>query len=127
MSVNQRELRRQLESVDLTAGLTRDQLREQFPNLPDDVYLYLPASKKFYTADDVLGQTGEHALARAEGEGVGPEFDLPVQGAVEDDGPPAYGHSLSPGEDYVEGAGDYPGAEDDIGGNSVQTSGGRGL
>lgn len=125
--MNAHELRELLESTDYGQGLTRDELRERFPELPDDVYLYLPASKRYLSAEDVLNQTGEHALARAEGEMAGPELELDEEGATADGGPPAWGPSLSPGVSQTAGAGDYPGELDDIGGSSIETSTGRGL
>ncbi len=127
MAFDTREMYRQLSDLDMSQGLTRDQIREQLPTLPDEVFMYLPASKRFYSADEVLNQTGEHALSRAEGEMVGPEFELPVEGATEDFGPPAYGPSLSPGGTQTVGTGDMAGPYDDIAGNSIQTSAGRGI
>lgn len=127
MSIDTQELRRRLEALDLSAGLTRDQLREQLPDLPSDIYIYLPSMKKFYSADDVLGQTGANALARAEGSFVDPDLDLPLEGAVDDGGPAAFGHSISPGGDTTIGEDDLPGPYNDLGGNSLETRAGRGI
>lgn len=127
MTVDYNLLRDQLRTLDMSAGLTRDQIRERLPSLPTDAYVYLPSMKKFYSPEDVLEQTGEHALARAEGEMAGPDLDLPVDGAMEIDGPPAFGDSLSPGDDLEVGHGDYPGVADGLGGNSLETSAGRGI
>lgn len=127
MAIDYNSLRDQLGSLDMSAGLTRDQLREQLPSFPTDVYIYLPSMKKFYSPEDVMEQTGEHALARAEGEMAGPDLDLPTDGALEIDGPPAFGGSLSPGDGTQVGQGDYPGVADDLGGNSLETSAGRGI
>lgn len=115
-----------LGTVDFSGGLDRDQLKHRVPELPDDLYIYLPSAKKFYSVDDVMEQTGEHALARAEGSSGGPEEDRLENEAAEDEGPVAFGDSLSPGDHFTEGAGDYPGAEDDIGGSSIETRAGRG-
>lgn len=127
MTMSEQDVRRKLEALDLSAGLTRDELKERVPELPNEVYIYLPAAKKFYTANEVLAQTGANALARAEGEGLPPDLDLPVIGAVEDGGPAAFGPSLSPGESTVEGEGDYAGPLNDLGGNSLETRAGRGI
>lgn len=127
MTFNTNDIRTQLDLLDLSGGLTRDQLREQIPTLPEEVYLYLPAAKKYYSTDEVLNQTGEHALARAEGETAGPELDMPTSGAEADDGPIAFGDSLSPGDHIVEGVADYPGPVDDLSGNSLETRAGRGI
>lgn len=127
MSVDYNSLQEQLGRLDMSRGLTREELRAQLPSLPTEVYVYLPSAKKFYSPEDVLEQTGEQALSRAEGEMEGPDLDLPVDGAMQDDGPPAFGESLSPGNDTTVGEGDYPGTQDDLAGNSIQTSAGRGI
>lgn len=127
MSLDQTELHRRLDALDMSRGLSRDELRERLPGLPEEVYLYLPAAKKYYSAHEVLNNVGAHALARAEGEDAGPELDLPVDGAEDDGGPAAYGPSVSPGGETAEGSGDYAGPYDDIAGNSLETSAGRGI
>jgi len=127
MTFDTNEVRAWLDRLDLSVGLTRDQLRERIPTLPEEVYLHLPAAKKFYSTDEVLDQTGENALARAEGTAAGPELDLPTGGMEDDGGPVAYGTSLSPGDHIVEGAADFPGPADDLGGNSLETRAGRGI
>ena len=126
MTIDQKALHGRLEGLKFGNGLTRDQIREQLHELPDDVCLHLPAIKPFLSADDVL-EYARSARTRADGEFVRGELDIPVEGATEDFGPPAYGDSLSPGNDLVEGQGDYPGELDDIGGNSIATAAGRGV
>lgn len=127
MTFDASDVRARLDTLDLSDGLTRDQLRERLPSMPEDVYMYLPAAKKFYSTDDVLNQTGANALARAEGATVGPELDLPTDGAEDDGGPISYGDSLSPGDHSIEGSADYPGPADDLAGNSLETRAGRGI
>lgn len=126
MNHNIDDLRAKLSQVDYGSGLTRDELRERV-ELPQDVYIYLPAAKKFLSADDVVNQTGAHALARAEGYGAAPDLDMPTEGAEEDFGPPGYGPSLTGTAETSEGEDDLPGPEDDLGGNSIETSQGRGI
>ena len=127
MSIDTRELRRQLQSLDFGDGLTRDELRQRVPELPSEVYMYLPSMKKLLSPEDVLRNTGENAQVRAEGEFVEGDLDLPVEGAVEDGGPPAFGHTLSVADDTVGAAGNYPGPMDDLAGNSLETRSGRGI
>ncbi len=126
MNISEHDLRQRLETLDLSAGLTRDQIREQLPDLPDEAYLYLPAAKKFYSVNEVVRQTGAYAAARAEGEFVREDLDMPTEGAQELDGPPGFGPSLTGADQAVQGTGDYPGLEDDLAGSSLETRAGRG-
>jgi hypothetical protein len=92
-------IRAQLERVEYGAhGLTRNDLRARLPDLPDAIYLHLPDSKRFGSAAEVLHEVGVSA-SRAEGEFVGPDEDIPSEGAEADYGPAAYGDSplVSPG------------------------------
>ena len=73
-------------------GLTRNDLRAQIPDLPEAIYLHLPDSKRFRSADEVLHEVRSSAW-RAEGEFVGPDDLIPSEGAEADYGPAAYGNS----------------------------------
>ena len=87
-------LRALLRGVDFGEhGLTRNELREHVPNFPRQVYLRLPDSKRYRSVDEVLDQTGWHALARAEGEFSDALDSVPAAGATADGGPPAWGES----------------------------------
>jgi hypothetical protein len=79
-------------------GLTRNDLRAQIPDLPEAIYLHLPDSKRFGSADAVLHEVRSSAW-RAEGEFMGPDDLIPSEGAQADYGPAAYGDSplVSPG------------------------------
>lgn len=87
-------LRQQLRNVNFgQRGLTRNELRQQVPDFPEQVYLRLPDSKRYRSLDDVLDQTGWHSLSRAEGEFTDPLDSIPASGATDDGGPPAWGNS----------------------------------
>ncbi len=73
-----------------TEGLTRHEIKRQFPQLPDDVFLRLPESKRFTSVDEVLRQAGV-AESRAEGDFLGPNPDLPEAASIADGGPPGWG------------------------------------
>ena len=92
-------IRERLERVDYGEhGLTRIDLRAQLPDLPDAIYLHLPDSKRFGSAEAVLHEVRSSAW-RAEGEFMGPDDLIPSEGAEADYGPAAYGDSplVSPG------------------------------
>ena len=77
-----------LEQMNWQHGLTRDELRAQYPAMPLGMYLRLPDSKRFTSAAEVLHEAGV-ALSRAEGDFMGAHPDLP--NAKDDGGPPAWG------------------------------------
>ena len=86
-----KDLERDLVRLDFTQGLTRDDLRRERPNLPQAVYLELPASKRYYDPRDVL-RDAINAPNRAEGELVRQDCDaFDSDGAQEDGGPSAWG------------------------------------
>lgn len=125
MSDNLEDVRQGLEAVSFGDGVTRDRIREQWPGMPQEIFLLLPASKPFLSAEQVLTEVSR-AGARAQGEFATADLDLPTDGAEEDQGPPAWGGSLTATDHLVEGHGDYPGSADDLGGNSLETGSGRG-
>jgi hypothetical protein len=127
MSTDIQSLRARLEGLDYGNGLSRDELRERLPEMPDEVYIYLPAAKKYYSAEEVLRNTGSNALVRAEGEFVDPDGNVSSEGATELGGPPAYGSSLSPADSLVAGEDDLPGPSNDLAGSSLETRTGRGV
>lgn len=71
-------------------GLTRDEIRERYPKLPTALYLRLPASKRFTSANDMLHNVAD-AQARAEGEIPGDSAESPEKDSIGDGGPPAWG------------------------------------
>lgn len=71
-------------------GLTRDQIRDQYRDLPEEVYLRLPASRHYLDAEEVLRDAGD-SRSRAEGDFLGPHPDIPERASMEDGGPPAWG------------------------------------
>lgn len=79
-----------LEQLDWSRGLTRDRIKRRYHELPEDIYLRLPASKVFRSPEEVLAQAGI-APSRAEGEFLGRNPDLPARDSVENGGPPAWG------------------------------------
>ncbi len=85
------QARRDLEGLDYGAhGLTRNDLRERLPDLPDAIYLHLPDSKRFRDAAEVLGEV-QRSAARAEGEFTAADDNTPSEGAQADNGPAGYG------------------------------------
>lgn len=86
-------LRTRLESLEYGEhGLTRNDMRVRMADLPDDVYLHLPDSKRFRNADEVLHEV-RTSSARSEGEFIAPDDNTPSDGAEADYGPAAYGDS----------------------------------
>lgn len=73
-----------------TQGLTRDRLRRRIKDLPDALFLRLPASRHYHSADEVLRDAGSSA-SRAEGEYLGANPDIPEAESLADGGPPAWG------------------------------------
>jgi hypothetical protein len=71
-------------------GLTRDEIRHQYPKLPPALYLRLPSSKRFTSANDMLHNVAD-AQERAEGEIPGDSAESPEADSIGDGGPPAYG------------------------------------
>lgn len=98
-----------------TEGLTRDELRARYHDLPKPVYLRLPSSKHFINALEVL-QEAEIAPSRAEGEFIGANPNLPEAESIADGGPPLWGPTslFTPGG-VVEGGSmeDTEGLEED--------------
>jgi hypothetical protein len=85
-------LRQALASLDWHGGLTRRQIQRRCRLMPEGVYLRLPASKRYYSADDVLHDV-RIASSRAEGDFLGAAPDLPEAEARDEGGPPAWGPS----------------------------------
>jgi hypothetical protein len=79
-----------LRTLDWIGGLTRDEIRLQYHELPLAIYLRLPDSKRFISADEVLRDAG-FAENRSEGDFLGPDPDFPERASVEDGGPPGWG------------------------------------
>lgn len=71
-------------------GLTRDQIRKRYRELPEAIYLRMPSSRHFNSAEEALHDVLE-ARSRAEGEYLGPQPDIPARASVGDGGPPAWG------------------------------------
>ncbi len=71
-------------------GLTRDQIRKRFRDLPEAIYLRMPSSRHFHSAEEALRDAAD-ARSRAEGDFLGPQPDIPAQASVGDGGPPAWG------------------------------------
>jgi hypothetical protein len=89
-------------------GLTRDQVRRKYHNMPKGLYLRLPSSKRYHSADEVL-HDAEIAPSRAEGDFLGAHPDIPEAESVADGGPPAWG---GPPLFTVDGVEDGGSAED---------------
>ena len=71
-------------------GLTRDELRRRLKDLPDALYLRLPASRHYRSAAEVLRDAGS-APSRAEGDYLGAHPDIPEAESLDEGGPPAWG------------------------------------
>ncbi len=71
-------------------GLTRDQIRKRYRELPEVIYLRMPSSRHFVNADEAMRDVLD-ARSRAEGEYLGAQPDIPDADSVGDGGPPAWG------------------------------------
>lgn len=71
-------------------GLTRDEIRREFRDMPKGLYLRLPSSKRYHSPTEVF-RDAEIAPSRAEGDFVGAHPDIPEAESVSDGGPPAWG------------------------------------
>lgn len=71
-------------------GLTRDQIRKKYHDLPEVIYLRMPSSRHFLSAEEALRDVLD-ARSRAEGEYLGDHPNIPEAASVEDGGPPAWG------------------------------------
>jgi hypothetical protein len=86
-----KDVKRELERLDFSRGLTRDDVRQRMPHLPNEIYLELPASKRYHSVDELV-RDAVNAGYRAEGEVVPEDFDLfDSHGAESDGGPSAWG------------------------------------
>lgn len=97
-------------------GLTRNDMRARMADLPDVIYLRLPDSKRFYSADEVLHEV-RSSPGRAEGEFIAATDD--TEDARGDNGPAGYGDSLLIDTGTVGAAGNTPVPGFD--GNSIDT------
>ena len=79
-----------LEDLSWGDGLTRDQIRRKYKNLPTGIYLRLPDSKRFHSAAEALHQAGI-SPSRAEGDFMGAHPDLPTEDSIAVGGPPDWG------------------------------------
>lgn len=79
-----------LEDLSWTGGLTRDQIARKYRALPPAIYLRLPDSKRYTSANEVLREAGV-AASRAEGDFLGANPDIPTEESVGDGGPPDWG------------------------------------
>lgn len=71
-------------------GLTRDQIRKRYRELPEVIYLRMPSSRRFLNAEEAMRDVLD-ARSRAEGEYLGPQPDIPTADSIGDGGPPAWG------------------------------------
>lgn len=83
-----------LEGMDWSEGLTRDQILRAHRDFPVGLYLRLPDSKRFMSANEVLREAGV-SRSRAEGEYLGANPDIPTAESVSDGGPPDWGNQPS--------------------------------
>src|SRR5689334_1157887 len=85
------EVEQELARLDFSQGLTRDDVRQHMPHLPQAIYLDLPASKRYHSAQELV-HAAINARNRAEGEVVREDFDaFDSEGAEDDGGPSAWG------------------------------------
>ena len=73
-----------------TEGLTRDEIKRKFRDMPKGLYLRLPSSKRYHSPAEIFRDAGI-APSRAEGDFVGAHPDIPEAKSVSDGGPPAWG------------------------------------
>lgn len=83
-----------LEALDWSSGLTRDEIRRRYHDLPVAIYLRLPDTKRFASSAEVLREVGI-AQSRAEGDFLGANPDIPTEASLGDGGPPAWGQQPS--------------------------------
>lgn len=83
---------RDLRRLDWRGGLHRDDIKALWPQFPVGIYLRLPASKKYYTPEEVLVECGLSS-DRAEGMFMDDnlEAEFPEAQSIEDGGPPGWG------------------------------------
>ncbi len=79
-----------LQRLDWSKGLTRDQIKREYRDLPLGIYLRLPDSKRYSSATEVLHEAGI-APSRAEGDFLGANPDIPAEDSLGDGGPPDWG------------------------------------
>lgn len=81
-----------LRGLDWRHGLTRDEIKAAYPELPVGIYLRLPATKKFTSPLEALHECGL-APSRAEGMfmGANPEAEFSEEESVDEGGPPGWG------------------------------------
>lgn len=82
----------ELRRLDWQGGLHRDEIKACWPQFPVGIYLRLPASKKYYSPNQVLLECGL-AADRAEGMYMGPnpETEFPEAESIDEGGPPGWG------------------------------------
>ena len=86
-----KDVKRELDHLDFGNGLTRDDVRRRMPHLPDEIYLELPASKRYRSAQELV-HDAVNAPHRAEGDIVREDFDaFDASGAEAEGGPSAWG------------------------------------
>ena len=93
-------------------GLTRDQIRKKYRDLPEVIFLRMPSSRHFLSAEEALHDVLD-ARSRAEGEYLGDHPNIPEAASIEDGGPPAWGGDPLLVRDAVEDGGS---AEDTLSG-----------
>lgn len=79
-----------LDSLDWRTGLNRVQIVRKCPDLPPELYMRLPESKRFWSPSEVLREAGS-AASRAEGDFLGANPDIPAEESIADGGPPGWG------------------------------------
>jgi hypothetical protein len=94
LEITAEDERRAIERLDAMVwpaeGLTRDEIRRKFRDMPKGLYLRLPSSKRYHSPTEVF-RDAEIAPSRAEGDFVGAHPDIPEAESVSDGGPPAWG------------------------------------
>jgi hypothetical protein len=78
------------EGLDWSKGLTRDEIKRHYRDLPLGIYLRLPDSKRYTSPAEVLHEAGV-AQSRAEGDFLGANPDIPAEESASDGGPPGWG------------------------------------
>lgn len=71
-------------------GMTRDMIRKRYRALPLGMYLRLPSSKHYTSAEQVI-HDATIARERAEGEFLDEDPNVPEAESLADGGPPAWG------------------------------------